>query len=112
MTPIVVDGHTRLVVTLLRRPDDAVPPLQQAAVFLVWWRREAELRGMRWPRFTGADRKITAHLLDRHGLSQLKELGTHYFRRHAFMREKGLYEMVAFAARIPVIEQEIAQQAR
>lgn len=110
--PIVVDGRTRLVVTLLRRPEPTEPAGGgTVSAFLTWWGREAHLRELPAPRFTGADRTIAGRLLERHGMKRLKELGTHYWRRHAFMREKGLYEMVAFAGRITVIEQEIASQA-
>ena len=109
--PTIRDGRATLDVILLHPPAaDAQPAVSGGADFLAWWKREAALRNAPTPRFAGADRRLATILVSRHGMRRLKELGTAYWRRHAEMRGHGLFEMVAFASRIPVIEAELSSQ--
>lgn len=111
--PTVLDGPLALEITLLHPPDGGDSFGVGQEIFLRWWSAEARRRSAPRPRWTGEDRKIAITLLKRHGYERLKLLAAHFWRRHASSVTRSSYDrhMVLFAAKIPIIEQELKSQA-
>lgn len=110
--PRIIDGKGVLDVTLIHPPDEQ-DSMMNSSTFLSWWKGEARRRGAPTPRWTGQDRVVCSRLLSRHGYNRLQELATHFWRRHAQALMSAEYDrhMVCFAAKIPIIEKELKEQA-
>jgi hypothetical protein len=110
--PKIVDGKATLDVTLLHSPEE-IPDRTDQEVFLNWWKGEAKRRLAPHPRWTGEDRKIAVRLLEKYGYDRLRELALNFWRRHASALTSHTYDrqMILFAAKIPIIEKELQEQA-
>lgn len=114
--PRIVDGKITLDVTMIHPPGETAEPdsVENSSAFLSWWKGEAKRRSSPTPRWTGQDRVVCARLLGQHGYDRLQELATHFWRRHAGSLMSAEYDrhMLAFAAKIPIIEKELKEQAQ
>ena len=110
--PQIVDGKQTLDITLVHPPEDTEANVGQQA-FLGWWKGEARRRFAPPPRWTGQDRKIVLLLLEKYGYERLRVLALHFWRRHASELVNAHYDrhMVMFAAKIPLVEKELQEQA-
>lgn len=110
--PEIVDGKQTLDITLIHPPEETQDSKGQQA-FLGWWLGECRRRSAPRPRWTGQDRKVALQLLDQHGYDKLKELAVHFWRRHSSSLTSAGYDrhMILFAAKIPLIEKELQEQA-
>ena len=78
-------------------------------MFLQWWRdRASELNA---PKYTprGADRRLAAQLVQRHGLDKLKVLGVVFWQAYSTPLIEGEYHqhMVLFQARMAEVQRDL-----